>query len=270
MSQIQGKTALITGGASGIGKLTGELLLAEGLKTLLIWDVDANAMEKTLAEFRGKGYKAEGMQVDVSNRDAIPEHARQTLQVYGAPDILVNNAGIVTGKYFHRHNYDEIARTMEINALAPQYITHAFLDAMIKRGSGHIINIASAAGMVANPVMAVYCASKWAAIGWSESLRIEMEQLKTGIRLTTVTPYYIDTGMFKGVKTVKIMPVLKPKKVAHKIVLGIKRNKIFVRTPKLLYLLPLLKGILPVPWFDWLVGKQFKVYHSMKTFKGHQ
>jgi len=139
---------------------------------------------------------------------------------------------------------------------------------MIRRGSGHIVTIASAAGMLSNPKMAVYAASKWAALGWSESLRLEMALLKTGIRVTTVTPSYIDTGMFDGVKTNFLFPTQKPEKAASKIIRGIRKNKVFVRMPFMVYSVPFFKGILPTKWFDLIVGKGLGVYESMNSFKG--
>lgn len=269
MTNIKDKTALITGGASGIGRITGELLLQRGLGKLIIWDIDESAMERTAEALQGKGYKVSAYAIDMRKRDQIITRARETLEAEGTPDLLVNNAGIVTGSYFHQQTHEQIEATMEVNTLAFQHTARAFLEAMMQRGSGHIVNIASAAGMLANPRMSVYCASKWAVIGWSESLRIEMEQLKTGIRLTTVTPYYTDTGMFRGISSVKLLPVLKPVQVARRIVRGIKRNRLFVRTPLIIYALPFFKGILPARWFDWYAGRLFGVYQSMEHFKGH-
>jgi all-trans-retinol dehydrogenase (NAD+) len=141
---------------------------------------------------------------------------------------------------------------------------------MIQRGSGHLVTIASAAGMLANPRMAVYAASKWAAYGWSESVRLEMEQLKTGIKVTTVTPSYIDTGMFEGVSTNYVIPKLTPKRAASAIIKGISKNRIFVRMPFMVYTIPFVKGILPVRWFDFLVGKGLGVYKSMHGFTGRK
>lgn len=92
------------------------------------------------------------------------------------------------------------------------HIALELLPEMILRGSGHIVNIASAAGFVSNPKMSVYVASKFAVVGWSDSLRLEMERNKTGVHVSTVTPYYIDTGMFAGVKT--LIPILKPEYAA--------------------------------------------------------
>jgi hypothetical protein len=146
------------------------------------------------------------------------------------------------------------------------HLTLELLPSMTGRGSGHIVNIASAAGLVANPRMSVYCASKWAVIGWSDSLRLEMERLRTGVRVTTVTPFYINTGMFAGVRSV--IPILEPEEAVRRILRGVARNRVFVRMPGIIYLLPLVRGLLPLRAFDWFVGTVLGVYKTMNGFKG--
>ncbi len=148
------------------------------------------------------------------------------------------------------------------------FITLEFLPGMFQKNEGHICNIASSAGLISNPKMSVYCASKWAAFGWSDSLRIEMEQLDKNIHVTTVTPYYISTGMFEGVKSV--IPILKPEKVAKKVIRGIEKNKIYVSMPWSVRFVRFAQGIFPVRFFDWFIGNVMGVYKTMTTFKGHQ
>jgi short-subunit dehydrogenase len=121
--------------------------------------------------------------------------------------------------------------------------------------------------MLSNPKMSVYAASKWAVIGWSESVRLEQSKLKSGVKVTTVTPSYIDTGMFSGVKMNALIPILKPETAAKKIITGIEKNKIFVRMPAMVSLIPFLKGIVPVKVFD-TVASWLGVYDSMNDFKG--
>jgi all-trans-retinol dehydrogenase (NAD+) len=140
---------------------------------------------------------------------------------------------------------------------------------MITQKSGHIVNIASAAGMMANPNMSVYAGSKWAVLGWSESLRIELEAMKGDLHVTTVTPGYIDTGMFDGVKSPLLLPLLKPDVIVKAILNGIEKNKLFVRKPFMVNSLTFVKGILPTRVFDWFVGTVLGVYKSMDDFKGH-
>jgi short-subunit dehydrogenase len=148
-------------------------------------------------------------------------------------------------------------------------VTRAFLPRMIEKGGGHIINVSSAAGLVSNPKMSVYVASKWAMNGWSDSLRIELEALKKDLHVTTVNPYYISTGMFDGVESTALLPILRPDYVANKIVRAIEQNKIRLRLPFLVRFTPLAAGLLPPRWFDLIIGKWFGIYRSMNHFTGH-
>jgi len=267
MSTFQSKQVLVTGGASGIGKIMGRLALERGAARLIIWDINPDAMEATRRELSELG-TVSCYRVDISSGEAIREAACQVKEQVGEVDILINNAGIVVGKYFHEHTPEEIIRTMEINALAPMQVAAAFLPGMISRNSGHLCTIASSAGLISNPRMSVYVASKWAVTGWSDSVRIEMQQLKKNIAVTTVTPYYISTGMFDGVKS--LVPILKPETAARKIIRGIERNRIFVSMPWSVHFVRFGQGILSVRLFDWLVGNVMGVYHTMDHFKGRK
>ncbi len=172
------------------------------------------------------------------------------------------------GHSFHQHTHEDIDLTMALNANAPMHITLEFLDDMLTQNSGHICTIASSAGLISNPKMSVYVASKWSAIGWSDSLRLEMKLLKKNIRVTTVTPYYISTGMFDGIKS--IVPILKPEKVARQIIRGIEQNKLFVSMPWSVGFVRFFQGLLPIRVFDWLVGDVMGVYSAMEHFKGRK
>jgi all-trans-retinol dehydrogenase (NAD+) len=268
MSEIRGKSVLITGGAQGLGRRTAELLLAAGAGTVVLWDIQRERVEQTAAEMRKSGGEVRTDVVDVS-KTAEMMAAVERLRGDGVEiDILINNAGIIVGKDFIDHTQDEIDRTMSINSTALMHLTRALLPGMMERKSGHIVNIASAAGMVSNPRMSVYCASKAAVIYWSDSLRLEMERARTGVRVTTVTPYYIDTGMFAGVRS-PILPLLKTDHAARTIVRGIQRNRVFVRMPWWIYTLPIARGLMPTRFFDLVVGRGLGVYRTMEQFKGH-
>lgn len=270
MTQFKSKTVLITGGASGIGYLMGKLALEEGAETLIIWDIQEESMKKAKDALQQKAFQVYTYRVDVSDAAVVQKAAEQCIAAGLLPEILILNAGVVSGKYFHEHVPGEIEQTIGVNVLGCMQVAHAFLPVIMAHGEGHIISIASAAGMLSNPRMAAYAASKWAVLGWSESLRIEMQQLKTGVRVTTVTPSYIDTGMFAGARVNPLLPNLSPETAARKIINGIKRNKIFVRMPALVYLLPVFKGLLPAKWFDLFVGCWMGVYKSMDHFSGRQ
>ncbi|NLP57214.1 SDR family oxidoreductase [Lutibacter sp. B1] len=266
MSVLKGKRVLITGGASGIGKIMGRLVLERGAE-LIIWDINTIKIEEVQNEFSELG-KTHGYTVDVSNPEQVKNSAAIVKSDIGIVDILINNAGIVVGKYFHEHSLQDITKTMDINSNAPMIITQQFLPDMLNQNSGYICNIASSAGLISNPKMSVYAASKWAVIGWSDSLRLEMKQLKKNIGVTTVTPYYINTGMFDGVKS--IIPILNPEKVAKKIIRAIERNRIFLSMPWSVHFVRFSQGILPIWFFDWFVGRVMGIYKTMEHFTGRK
>lgn len=270
MTKFKDKNVLITGGASGIGKIMAKKILAKKARNIILWDID----EKKLADFKNEEKDSTDRiytyKIDLSKLEQIKTTSLKTKEEVGNIDIIINNAGIVVGKDFKDHSYEDIEATMQINTIALMHVTKSFIDDIIKNGEGHICNIASAAGLVANPKMSVYAASKWAVIGWSESLRIELENLNKKIRVTTVCPYYINTGMFDGVKSNFLLPILNPNKVATRIIKSIEKNKIMLKTPFLIKLTPFVRGILPIRWFDWFGGKVLGVYKTMETFKGHQ
>lgn len=267
MGRFKGKTILITGGASGIGKIMTRLFLEREAK-VVIWDINEQQMAETITEFASKG-KVVGFKVDVSNVEAIQETAQKVKREVGIVDVLINNAGIVVGKYFHEHSTADVIKTMEINANAPMLITSAFLGDMLKQNSGHICNIASSGGLISNPKMSVYAASKWSLIGWSDSLRIEMEQLKKDVKVTTIMPYYINTGMFDGVQS-KI-PILKPEAAALTIVKAIEKNKIRLTLPGYIYRVTRLgQALFSVRFFDWFTGSVLGIYKTMEHFTGRK
>lgn len=268
MTLIQNKSALITGAGAGIGQLLAIHLASKGASRLHLWDLDPQGLQRTLDKVKQYSAAVFPLTIDVTDTAKVREEAER-LAGEGMPvEILINNAGIIYGGLFVEQDPRQIELMLAVNLVAPLLLTRAFLPQM-GAGGGHIVNVASAAGLVSNPGMAVYAASKWGMIGWSDSLRLELARTHPNVKVTTVTPYYISTGMFEGVKSNWLLPILHPEKVARAIVKGIERNWLFVRMPWLIHLTPLAKGILPTRWFDWFVGRLLGVYHSMDHFKGH-
>ena len=266
MTTIAGRTALITGGASGIGLLMGRMLLEQGAARLIVWDASAaniEAAEAILAPLGAITFE----RMDVSDTEAVLAAAAR-LEAEGTTiELLFNNAGIVVGKPFLDHAHADIDRTLAINTAALMHLTRALLPGMVARGRGHVVNIASAAALVSNPNMSVYAASKWAVTGWSDSLRQEMERAGTGVRITTVLPYYISTGMFDGVRS-RLIPILQPEDVARRILRAVARDAVFLHMPGIVRLLPLLRGLLPTRALDFVLNRIFGVASSMDQFKG--
>ena len=267
--KIKNSNVLITGGASGIGKIMGRIALEKGAKSVIVWDINEQNIATTVKEFSSIG-KAKGYRVDVGNIEAVRTAYATTVKECGDIDILINNAGIITSnKTFDQVDIAEIDRTMLINAIAHMYVARVMLPDMLRRGVGHICNITSAGGMLGNPRMAVYGASKWAAIGWSDSVRIELQEQKSPVRVTTITPYYINTGMFDGVKS-RIIPILKPEYVSKRVIRAIEKNRIFRGIPFGLHFIRFWQFILPISVFDFFFGKVFGIYHTMDNFTGRK
>jgi len=268
MTSFRGKTVLITGAASGIGFIMGRIALERGAKHLVMWDINPDALSSSSGKFTSKGYSVSTHVVDVRNKVAVSEKANEVLKKSGAVDILFNNAGIVIGKSFADHTYEDIENTFAVNSLGLMFVARAFLPKMIKQGFGRIINIASAAGLSPNPGMTVYAASKWAAVGWSDSLRIELEQNHKNLKVLTVMPSYINTGMFDGAKAPFLIPFLDAEKISAKILNSVEKDKIYLREPFIIKLSPFIRGVLPARVYDFIAGKILKVYSSMNTFTG--
>jgi all-trans-retinol dehydrogenase (NAD+) len=269
MSQIRGANVLVTGGANGIGKLMGLKCLQEGAANLIIWDINEENLHKTQKEFSSKGYKnVYTFVVDVSNIDDIEKSATEVLLEIGNIDILFNNAGIVAGKKsFWEYSAKDIEKTIQINISGVMHVTRVFLKDMIKQRKGHVVNISSASALIPLPKGSVYASSKWAVLGWSESLRMELEQEGKDLHVTTVCPSYIDTGMFKGVKAPLLFPLLQPDDIVNKIIKAVKTNQTILMQPDNVNIVPVLKGIFPARVFDVVAG-WLGVYSSMNSFEG--
>ena len=276
MDSVSGLTVVITGAAMGMGKLYAERAVAEGAARVLLLDVNEETLATTAAELMAAGLTDAGgtvtsFVVDLSSRTAIATVAARILQEVGTPQVLINNAGIVRSSYFWEHDpARDIEPTMQVNTLAAMYLTRAFLPAMIADvGESRILNIASAAGTLSNPRMSVYAASKWAMIGWSDSLRLELVRAGHGnVKVTTFAPSYISTGMFAGARGPLLTPIMTPERASAAAWSAMLKGKPLLMKPWTVGLGRALKGILPTPAWDVVAGRVFKVYGSMDRFTG--
>lgn len=275
---IKGTNVLITGGASGIGRIMGRICLEKGASNLIVWDINQANIDKTEAELSDVKPAEAGVSkgqihsyiVNVSDPQAIRSAYEKVKSEVGEVDILVNCAGIVRGNNtFDKQTVQDIDLTMDINANAPMYVALAVLPDMLRRDRGHICNIASAAGMLGVPELSVYCASKWAVIGWTESMRVELKQARSHVRVTSVAPYFINTGMFDGVNS-KVFPILDPEKTSAKIIRAVEVGKSFRGIPFAYHFIRIWQGLLPNFLFDFIFGKVFGVYSVMDHFTGRR
>ena len=130
----------------------------------------------------------------------------------GPVDILVNNAGIVRGGFLTEAQPRDIELVMNVNTMSLFWVTRAFLPAMVERNSGHIVTIASSAGLVPLRSAESYTTSKHAAVGFHDSVRQELRTQAPGVRMTLVTPFFVNTGMFHGTKSRFdfLLPIVEP------------------------------------------------------------
>lgn len=263
------KIVLITGAASGIGKRFAEMVTEHRPATLVLWDRNPDTLIENRADLP-EDIKVITRGVDVSDLESVKLAADELNEKQIVPDIILNCAGIVVGKMFHEHTPEETQNTIQINTVGSMWVVQMFLNKMIERGSGHVVNLASASGYIGNPRMSVYAASKWAVIGWSESLRLELDKLNTGIQLTTVIPSYIKTGMFDGVKPPLLVPLLETDQMVELMLKGISKRKQTIQAPFMVRFVPLIKALLPPGAFDWVADNLLGVYRSMDSFKGRE
>jgi len=267
MTDIQDAHVLITGAASGIGLLLARGAALRGARLTLL-DRDEAGLLAARSELRRKGGDVAVFRVDLCDRAALQATAARVLAARGPVDILINNAGIVTGKTLLECSDDAIERTFKVNTLALFWTVRAVLPAMIERGRGHVVTIASAAGLGGTSRLTDYCASKFAAVGFDESLRLELKRLGHPIRTTVVCPWYIDTGMFRGVRTrfPRLLPILRPEYVAARVLGAIEGDRKRLVMPRFVMAV-LLARILPLGLFD-AVMRFFGVDRTMDDFSG--
>ncbi len=269
--KIQSHKVLITGGASGIGRIMCRMALQRGASALAIWDINEKAVAETIAELKEKfpGAQVEGYRCDISSPDSVQAAFESTVSRSGDIDILINCAGIITNnKFFSEQTDQDIIRTFSINTEGAMFVTLRFLPGMKERGAGHIVNITSSAGMLALPRMSLYASSKWAAIGWSESMRLELKREKSPVKVTTVAPYFINTGMFEGIKSV--FRILPPEEVAAKTLTALEHDRPYKGINFPSHFIRLMQGIFPFRLFDFMFGEVFGLYTVMDHFMGRR
>ncbi len=247
---VAGKNVVITGGAQGMGLLWAEHLARDGAR-IVLWDLNKTQLEQAQARLLGLGGQVYVQCVDVSDRTAVYAAARTAEQHMGPIDILINNAGIVAAGRFLEIPDEKLAATIDVDVKALLWTIKAVLPGMIQRNSGHIINISSASGFIGVPYMPAYAASKWAVIGLTESLRLEMAQEgHTGIRFTLFCPSYVDTGMFAGVRPPLLTPIMTPQVAIKRAYKAFRRGDYFILEPFIVKFTPALKALLPRGVFD--------------------
>ncbi|MFN2166520.1 MAG: SDR family oxidoreductase [Anaerolineae bacterium] len=262
------RVALITGGSSGIGLATAQALAARGAHVwLLARDQDklAEALASLESHRRTPEQRFTALAADVADWSQVDRALDQVEAAGGAPDLVINSAGVVQPGRFRELDLDLFRWMMETNYFGTVHVTKRSVPGMVQRGSGHIVNISSLAGILAIFGYTAYSGSKFAVRGFSDALRSELKPL--GVHVSVVFPPDTDTpqlhyeNRFKPAETKALAGnsgVLAPEAVAEAILAGVQRRRYMIlpgMESKLLYRLSGWIGGLQYPIVDWLIAR---------------
>jgi all-trans-retinol dehydrogenase (NAD+) len=267
MTQLSGARVLVTGAACGMGRLMAVDIGRRGGR-VVAWDVDEAGLAG-LADEMGSALELAQV-VDVADRAAVYTAAEVVTRAIGGVDVLLLNAGLVCGRPLLDLPDDVIERVMDVNALALFWCTKAFLPGMVERGRGHLVVLGSVVSAAPAAGASAYVASKHAAYGFTETVRLELRTLAPAVRTTFVMPYLVNTGMFEGAGNTRLYPLLRmlePEPVAARIVEAIEQDRERLVLPGWgpLLLFPL--RMLPPRANDWLAD-MFGFLTPMTTVHG--
>lgn len=265
---VRGAVVLVTGAASGIGALVAVQAAHRGARAVVLWDRDLPAAQDVATRVQAAGATCLAQRVDLRDAQEVEAAGRVVLERLGRVDVLVNSAGVVTGRRFEDLSEEDVARTFDVNVLALYRVVRCFLPGMRTRDRGCVVTIASAAGLVGVARQTDYSASKFAAVGFMESLRSELRRSGSHVRTLVVAPYYVSTGMFAGVRTrvPLLLPVLEPERVASQVLDSVERGDARRILPWFANAVLLVKA-LPVPVAD-AITDLFGISTTMDTFTG--
>jgi NAD(P)-dependent dehydrogenase (short-subunit alcohol dehydrogenase family) len=194
MRELTGKVAVVTGGASGIGRAMAERFAREGMKIVLA-DVEAQPLARTRDEMAAAGAEVLAVKTDVSRAEDVTELARRTFEAFGTAHVVCNNAGVAAGGgAAWRVSPADWEWTLGVNLWGVIHGVRAFVPRMVEQGEGHVINTASIAGLVAVPGLAPYCVSKSAVVALSESLHHDLTVNAGGkVKVSVLCPAWVKT-----------------------------------------------------------------------------
>lgn len=229
MTSIKGKTILLTGASRGIGALIAREL-AKQQATVICVSRSQSGLERICAEIDDLGGRAIGITFDISKVERMPELIYEIKQLTGSfdVDILINNAGIEIYRAFQNYSFKDIQLVLSVNLIAAIELTRLVLPGMLKKGSGHIVNIASLAGKKGHPYDSIYSASKAGLLMWADALRKELAH--THIEVSNICPEYFQQGLLADtrVPAASMAGIYTPENVAIAVRYAIQNNGVEV------------------------------------------
>jgi len=193
MKELKDKIAVVTGAASGIGQATAVEFAAKGAD-VVVSDVNESGLAETVSAIEAKGRRAVALGVDVSKPEQVEGMINKAIDTFGRIDVLMNNAGVGLSGEMRHLSLQDWEWIMGINLWGPIYGIHFSLPHLVKQKSGHIVNVASSAGLIASSCMSAYTTTKFGLVGLSEVLRNELARF--GIGVTVVCPGFVRTNIF--------------------------------------------------------------------------
>lgn len=223
---VSGQVVLITGAGHGLGREMA-IIFAELGATLILWDINKDSVEKTARQIREHGGQARAYHVDVSEYSRVLTTAEKVREDVGDVDILINNAGACKVQPFTEISANDFRKTIAVNLMSHFWTIKAFLPQMLHQGKGHVVAISSNLGIAGKSHFTDYSAAKFGVNGLMQALEAELHEMrKRGIKMTTICPAAIDTGLVKSIETrfPRIFPLLNTQTAARLVVDSILRN----------------------------------------------
>ena len=262
MDVYKDKIAVITGGASGIGKCLGTKLADLGAHVVLS-DINRAGLEEAIADIAARGGRVSGEVLDVANYEAFERHIDGIVAAKGRIDYIFNNAGIAIAAEFQDMSVEDWYKVIDINLHGVFHGSILAYKQMVKQGFGHIVNLSSIEGLVPFPTTGSYVATKYAVLGFTQGMWVEGRSL--GVKTHAVCPGYIRTNIFDACKMVNIERAkilyqykflekmgITANKCAEVILRGVARDKPIIPVTTLAHLIWRMARLAPIGVLRWV------------------
>ena len=248
--ELKNKLMLITGASSGIGAATA-ILAANAGEDVILLARDQARLEKIAAQIRASQRRAYVYSIDLTDAPAVELVAQKIIAEVGVPDVIFNNAGAGKWQFIEETSAQDAVTMMASPYFAAFFLTRQFLPALLKRNSGHIVNMTSLAGHMAWPGATAYTAARWAMRGFTEALRADLAGTNIHVTLATfakISSAYWDHNPESEARVPKAqasIPVLTPEQAATEIIRGIQNNREEIVAPFMLKTILVLNTLFP-------------------------